>query len=29
MSIALLNFTKAYLDKRIDTRSFVNAYIEL
>lgn len=29
MSITLLNFTKAYLDKRIDTRSFVNAYIEL
>lgn len=29
MSITLLNFTKSYLNKRIDTNCFVNAYIEL
>lgn len=29
MSITLLNFIKAYLNERIDTHCFVNAYIEL
>lgn len=29
MSLTLLNFTKAYLNERLDTPSFVNTYIEL
>ena len=29
MSVLLLNFTKAYLNERINTNCFVDAYIEL